>query len=206
MDTTLVEDFRSGMDVLSPGIRKKIAFRCRSHRDRRLKRMQVKQNPNEFAQFLLWMKIFKITRYAEVGCLHGGTLCLVDSFLRANFRNVVTVGVDILDRTQNYEAYHKVNHRCTIEITKPDQWVPSEPQDLIFIDTNHGKDSLSAEVRRLSPFAKYIGLHDVDASSWGSCHFWYNGEADEYGKMAYFHYGLPALGGPGIGVVKGLAV
>lgn len=203
MITSLVDCFRLGKSLLSEEVREQVTFRCRGNKDRRYPgKMLVKQHPVEAMSFLDWMRTKKIVRYAEVGCFNGGMLCVVDSFLRANFQGVVTIGVDIRNRLVGYDEYQRISPRCEFQQVQENQWVPDERQDVVFIDTNQGTDATKAEATRLRGFTDYIAFHDVDDKRWGTSSFWYGGEADLWGKEAYFHYGDPLEGGPGIGVVR----
>lgn len=204
MITTLYDDFKNGKSLLSKEIRDKILFRCRGRSERNFdnSKMVVKQNPVELVGFLNFLRTNKVTRYAEVGCAYGGTWCIVDSFLRANLNDVVTIGVDIKDVLDNYEPYSEKFPNCRFVKTDSDTWVPDEYQDVIFIDTNQGLDTTMAEAMRLRDHADYLAFHDVDDKRWGPSAFWYNGEADLWGKVDHFHYGAAMNGGPGIGVVR----
>lgn len=203
MITTLFDKFKSGDSLLSSQVREQLVFRCRGRLERKCgSKMAVNQNPVEAIGFLNFLRDNEVARYSEVGCAYGGMWCIVDSFLRANFDNVITIGVDIKNVLDNYEPYHEKFEQCRFELTTPDTWVPDEYQDVIFIDTNQGLDATMAEAMRLREHADYLAFHDVDDNRWGSSAFWYNGEADLWGKIDHFHYGEPMLGGPGIGVVR----
>jgi len=193
---TLEQEFRNGKSVLHSDIRSKISFRARGYKDKLNHRMVVHQNPNEVHQFLMWMKDHQIQKYAEDGIHSGGMLCLVDQFLRAHFKDVKTYGVDIVDVMIDYEEYHKKYPKCIFEKIN-NEWEPKEQFDLIFIDNNLRGKLMTIEARRLRKFAKYIAFHDIQSYRYGSRNFWYGGEAQKWGKEAYWHDG-----GPGIGIVK----
>lgn len=163
--------------------------------------MVVRQNPHEVHPFLMWMKEHKIKKYLEVGVERGGMLCLVDQFLRACFNDVETWGIDITDCIEGYEEYHKQYPKCEcIIVDRKVPWVPDKKFDLIFIDNNLKNHRMQQQAERLRPFAKYMAFHDVDIYKFGARNFWYGGEADSWGKEAYW-YGRKK-GSPGIGIVK----
>lgn len=198
MITTLEQEFRSGKSVLHSDVRSKIAFRARGHKDKLNHRMVIYQNPNEVHQFLMWMKDHQIQKYAEDGVYSGGMLCLVDQFLRSYFKDVKTYGVDIIDVMIDYEEYHEKYTKCIFK--KIDNWwEPEEQFDLIFIDNNLKGKLMTVEARRLRQFAKYIAFHDIESYRYGARNFWYRGEADKWGKEAYWHDGGIC---PGIGIVR----
>lgn len=198
MITTLKEEFRAGKTILHPDIRSQLAFRARGLKDRLKNKVLIQQHPNEFIQFLMWMKDNNIQRYAEVGTSRGGSLCVVDSFLRANFHNVKTYAVDIANNMVNYQQYHEKYPDCIFEVSDG-KWIPKEQFDLIFIDNNLYFQKAVAEANRLRPFAKYLAFHDVVIGRWGAKRFW-RGQGkyiDSWAKEALF-----SCGGPGIGIVK----
>ncbi len=199
MIVTLEKEFRDGKDVLHLDVRNEIAFRAQGRRRQNPKgRMVVSQNIRETNQFLLWMEEHKIRKYIEVGTSFGGMLCLVDQFLRACFDDVETYGVDIIDRMIDYEEYHQKYPKCKFEKVN-EYWLPEDCFDLIYIDNNlRGRDMFDC-ANCLRPFSEYIAFHDVEVHKYGSRDFWYGGEADRWGKEAYWHDGGLC---PGVGIVR----
>jgi len=61
--------------------------------------LQIRQNPKEFAQYLIFMGSQQIESYLEIGLLLGGSWFTVDSYMRAINRHYCrTIGYDKRDR------------------------------------------------------------------------------------------------------------
>jgi hypothetical protein len=125
--------------------------------------MHIRQNPIEFAEFLVFMGNLKASSYLEIGILRGGSWFAADSYLRAiNQHYSKTVGYD---RSNHLIDWHPYQERFqSIEFRHQDSAsinLESEQFDIAFIDANHTEENVSRDFEKIKFNCRFVALHDI---------------------------------------------
>jgi hypothetical protein len=136
--------------------------------------LHIRQNPYEFAEFLIFMGKRQIGSYLEIGVLRGGSWFMVDSFLRATNPNYNrTVGYDRSNFLRNWNRYHR--RFSTIEFRlqdSKDMNLKDEEFDMAFIDATHTEEAVFHDFNKVKQHCRYVAFHDIVLPEWGVGKVW----------------------------------
>jgi len=123
-----------------------------------------KQYPNELAKFLLFIYKYKkhINSYLEIGIERGGTLVVIDTYLRAinpNYKG--SVGIDIRPRTSHLDEYFAQAKTCKIIRIDANAYATDEHFDLCFIDARHHYEAVKEDFNKARTCSTITAMHDV---------------------------------------------
>jgi cephalosporin hydroxylase len=134
------------------------------------------QYPNQFSEYLFFLKDFKISSYIEIGCRWGGTYILTTEFLKKMGTVEKSVAVDIIDSPVT--EYCNVNSECRfLKInSKSDDFktfMKENSFDLIFIDGDHSYNGVKNDFETSKDSGNMFVFHDISSCACpGVVNFW----------------------------------
>lgn len=140
--------------------------------------VKARQYPDELGKFLayIYKNKHKINSYMEVGIDFGGTLFIIDSFLRVINENYEgSLGIDISKKRKfipYYEAYTNRFPTCKIKLPRYEdiyEMPIDKVYDLCFIDALHSYEHVKKDHERYAPYAKILAFHDIKLRKTQQC-------------------------------------
>ncbi|GEM_PF-2771151 len=138
--------------------------------------LMLQQVTEEYADYLTWLKTKNIKKYLEIGIGSGSSFFINNIFIKKSAELSIAVdnvsydcfGDQLRNINDKFETLRSLNRSCTFKFYqgKSDDFFRqnSEKFDLIFIDADHGYDSVKSDydhaLRALSPNG-YIIFHDI---------------------------------------------
>ena len=132
------------------------------------------QNPNQLAKFLVLLSNYRIRSYAEIGAYFGGTFITICEYLkRFNFDfqkayaidpNSYYVGSDMANKKSLLDEYIIYNSDINRKIADAVKAMKEDHIDFVFIDGNHDIKNVLEDfenARKLN--AKIIAIHDINS-------------------------------------------
>lgn len=150
---------------------------CRqAKRDRNGGVIRLLQHPREFARFLVLLGNLRCRSYIEIGTHSGGSLYIVDSYLRAldPAAFVCSVGIDISDRNLvGWSAYSDRFPRTRFILADSRQLdLGTEQFDAGLIDGSHTGKAVANDFATLRNHCRVVGFHDIAAKKSNVLRVW----------------------------------
>jgi predicted O-methyltransferase YrrM len=147
-------------------LRKAIWPQCRNERRRWAGgRLQMLQNPWEFAEFMVLMARKKVHSYLEIGMNTGGSFYMMDSYLRASLPFYQrSVGYDSQSRLVEWEAYQA--KFPGVEFRNESSSIMNlgtERFDVCFIDASHLERAVRRDFEKVKRNCRMVAFHDIAA-------------------------------------------
>lgn len=124
--------------------------------------LNAMQEPYELAAFLIFLKQRQVKTYVELGTCYGGTLYVVDSYLRANvpgFR--YSAGCDVARFPDWWDIYKREFPQTQFQKCRISEFKWAEKVDAVLVDGNHHHRAVNEDYQSASEWARYIAFHDI---------------------------------------------
>ncbi|MBI5773970.1 MAG: class I SAM-dependent methyltransferase [Verrucomicrobia bacterium] len=166
-------------------------------------RLRIVQYPAEFARFLVFLARNHVRSYVEIGVSTGGSLFMVDSYLRAAVPNYErTVGYDRTSKLRDWEAYRQ--RFGSIEFrpqNSKDINLAGESFDAAFIDANHSEPWVLQDFEKVRAHCRLAGFHDIVLAGASVDKAWQQIKSQHQRHWEFIETRLPPECRCGIGVV-----
>ena len=137
--------------------------------------LRVWQYPVQFADYLIFLSRFKVSRYLEIGARDGGTMVLTVAYLSRFHPLVEAIGVDIETESAVCEIYRSLNPVCSFVVANSQtegfgKFLRNYDFDLVLVDGEHSVKGMVFDFENAAASgAKLISCHDI----------WNNGLRDQ---------------------------
>jgi len=132
--------------------------------------LKIWQYPNQFSEFLEFIRTLNVKSYMEVGCRHGGTFVLVSETLKRGSSNkdFSSTACDLIEMSPTLRKYYDISKTV-------DYWTGSsrteafkkfaleKSPEFVFIDGDHSYAGVKSDfsIFENNKETKYIVLHDI---------------------------------------------
>jgi len=200
-----------------------IRFGAKGYKSKLKSDIHPRQHPDELLRFMKFMEGKNIDKYVEIGIEFGGTLMVIDSFLRSvnpNFKK--SIGIDKrldlnnsdedivintprrgerylnldLKSTKAFQEYKSTYPTCKFVHCHSDDYEIKEQFDMVFIDSNGKYNALEKTFNQFKDHSRYIAFHDICDTRYGTGDLFKNLSA----KYNTIDISLECIS-PGIGIV-----
>jgi hypothetical protein len=131
--------------------------------------LQLMQDPDEFAHFLCLLAEHGVRSYAEIGVYKGGSLYLVDSYLRALFPDYRgSTGFDVADRLVGWAEYRALFPSTEFVLGDSAALdLRGRSFDAALVDGGHAERTVTNDYEVLRHRVGLLAFHDIAGKNMG---------------------------------------
>lgn len=150
------------------------------------------QYPNQFSDYLLFIKNQQISSYIEIGCRWGGTFVLTTEYLKKYFTINKSVAVDIINSpVQEYCLLNPETQFLQLNSQGEEfkYYIKYNHFDVIFIDGDHSYQGVKNDYEISKNSGNIFVFHDIISSVCdGVVQFWNELKNHEKSKYDFYEF------------------